>query len=333
MRAVPSETDSAPDRNLALDLVRVTEAAALAASAWIGRGDKEAADGAAVNAMRSILATVPMRGVVVIGEGEKDHAPMLYNGEVIGDGTGPDVDVAVDPIEGTTPTAMGRWGAMSVIAVATRGSMFFPGPIVYMDKLASGPEGLGVVSLELSPRDNVRELAKARHASPRDITVAILDRERHQHLIEEVRSAGARVRLIGDGDVSAAVLTAMPESDVDLLLGVGGSPEAVLGAAAMRCLGGQLQARLWPRDDAEREAAEAQGYPLERIYATEELVASDDVFFAGTGITDAELLQGVRIGRERVLTHSIVMRSRSGTIRRVRAYHQLAKLKAIQLIS
>jgi fructose-1,6-bisphosphatase II len=323
----------APDRNLALDLVRVTEAAALAASAWIGRGQKEAADGAAVGAMRSILQTVPMSGTVVIGEGEKDHAPMLYNGEAIGDGTGPAVDVAVDPIEGTTPTAMGRWGAMSVIAVATRGSMFFPGPIVYMDKLASGPEGVGVVSLEATPTENIRELARARGVSPRDITVAILDRERHAPLIEEVRAAGARIRLIGDGDVSAALLTAMPESDVDLLMGVGGSPEAVLAAAAMRCLGGQLQARLWPRNEDERSRALAAGYDLDRIHRTEDLVASDNVFFAGTGITDAELLQGVRIVGGRVLTHSIVMRSRSGTIRTVRASHQLAKLRAIQLIS
>ncbi|ACU54706.1 fructose-1,6-bisphosphatase, class II [Acidimicrobium ferrooxidans DSM 10331] len=325
--------DRTPDRNLALDLVRVTEAAALAASAWIGRGQKESADGAAVNAMRSILATVPMTGTVIIGEGEKDHAPMLYNGEVIGDGTGPVADVAVDPIEGTTPTAMGRWGAMSVIAVATRGSMFFPGPIVYMDKLASGPEGIGVVALDATPRDNIRELARAKGVAPKDITVAILDRPRHADLIEEVRSAGARVRLIGDGDVSAAVLTAIDESDVDLLMGVGGSPEAVLAAAAMRCLGGQLQARLWPRDTDERDRALAQGYDLEHVFATEELVDSDNVFFAGTGITDAELLRGVRIVGGRVHTHSIVMRSRSGTIRTVRAQHQLTKLRAIQLLS
>lgn len=324
---------TAPDRNLALDLVRVTEAAALAASTWVGRGQKEAADGAAVNAMRSMLATVPMRGTVIIGEGEKDHAPMLYNGELIGDGSGPEVDVAVDPIEGTTPTAMGRWGAMSVIAVATRGSMFFPGPIVYMDKLAVGPDGVGAVSLEATPRDNIEALAKVRGVSPRDITVAILDRERHAALIEEVRAAGARVRLIGDGDVSAAILTAIPESDVDLLMGVGGSPEAVLAAAALRCLGGQLQARLWPRTESERTRALGEGYDLDRIYATEDLVNSDNVFFAGTGITDSELLQGVRVVGGRVNTHSIVMRSRSGTIRRVRASHQLSKLRAIQLVS
>lgn len=325
--------DRTPDRNLALDLVRVTEAAALAASAWIGRGQKESADGAAVNAMRSILATVPMTGTVIIGEGEKDHAPMLYNGEMIGDGTGPEADVAVDPIEGTTPTAMGRWGAMSVIAVATRGSMFFPGPIVYMDKLASGPEGVGVVSLDATPRDNIHELARAKNVAPKDITVAILDRPRHADLIEAVRSAGARVRLIGDGDVSAALLTAIAESDVDLLMGVGGSPEAVLAAAAMRCLGGQLHARLWPRNDDERDRALAQGYELERTFTTEQLVDSDNVFFAGTGITDAELLRGVRVVNGRVHTHSIVMRSRSGTIRTVRAQHQLAKLRAIQLLS
>ena len=322
----------APDRNLAMDLVRVTEAAALAGSAWIGRGEKELADGAAVRAMRSVLATVSMTGTVVIGEGEKDNAPMLFNGELIGDCQGPPVDVAVDPIEGTTPTAMGRWGAMSVMAVATRGSMFFPGPIVYMNKLATGPEGVGVVSLELTPSENIRELAKAKRCQPSDITTVILDRPRHEELIEEVRAAGAKIRLIGDGDVSGAVATALSDVDADILLGVGGSPEAVLAAAGLRCIDGQIQVQLWPRNEAERSAAVAAGYDIDRILTIDDLINSDNCFFAATGLTDSDLLKGVRHRENQLVTHSIVMRSRSKTIRTIEAVHKKEKLRNFALL-
>lgn len=325
--------NSPPDRNLALDLVRVTEAAALASTQWIGRGQKEAADGAAVNAMRSVLGVVSMDGTVIIGEGEKDNAPMLFNGEHVGDGTGPKVDIAVDPIEGTTPTAMGRGGAMSVIAVAGSGSMFFPGPIVYMEKLATGPEGVGVVSLELSPRENVVELARARHCQTSEITVAILERPRHGELIEEVRAAGARVQLIGDGDVAAAILTALPSSNIDMLLGVGGSPEAVIAAAGLQCIDGGIQARLWPRDDDERQRAIDAGYDLTAILSTSDLVTPGDCFFAATGITNSELLRGVRTRQGEAITHSIVMRSRSKTVRTIQAVHRVEKLKNFHLMA
>ncbi|WP_298209882.1 class II fructose-bisphosphatase [Ferrimicrobium sp.] len=321
-----------PDRNLALEIVRVTEAAALASTQWVGRGQKESADGAAVNAMRSVLDVVSMDGTVIIGEGEKDNAPMLFNGEHVGDGTGPKVDIAVDPIEGTTPTAMGRGGAMSVIAIAGTGSMFFPGPIVYMDKLATGPDGVGVVSLDLSPRENVAELAKARHCQTCDITVAILDRPRHQELIEEVRAAGARIFLIGDGDVAAALLTALPSSNIDMLLGVGGSPEAVIAAAGLQCVDGAIQARLWPRDELERQRALDAGYNLDKILHTSDLVNSQDCFFAATGVTDSELLRGVRTHHGEAITHSIVMRSRSKTVRTIEAVHRVEKLKNFHLI-
>ncbi|WP_298342303.1 class II fructose-bisphosphatase [Ferrimicrobium sp.] len=322
-----------PDRNLALEIVRVTEAAALASTQWVGRGQKESADGAAVNAMRSVLDVVAMDGTVIIGEGEKDNAPMLFNGEHVGDGTGPKVDIAVDPIEGTTPTAMGRSGAMSVIAIAGTGSMFFPGPIVYMDKLATGPEGVGAVSLDLSPRENVVELAKARHCQTADITVAILDRPRHEGLIEEVRAAGARIFLIGDGDVAAALLTALPSSNIDMLLGVGGSPEAVIAAASLRCVDGAIQARLWPRDETEKQRAIDAGYDLDKILHTSDLVNSEDCFFAATGITDSELLRGVRTHRDQAITHSIVMRSRSKTVRTIEAVHRVEKLKNFHLMA
>jgi fructose-1,6-bisphosphatase II len=324
--------NQAPDRNIALDLVRVTEAAALAASRWIGRGQKERADGAAVKAMRSVLSTVSMTGTVVIGEGEKDNAPMLFNGEIVGDKKGPEVDVAVDPIEGTTPTAMGRWGAMSVIAVATKGTMFFPGPIVYMDKIATSAIGRGVVSLELEPGENIKELAKAKGCSTAEITAVILDRPRHQELIEQVRSAGARVHLIGDGDVSAAVSTALEEGEADILLGVGGSPEAVISAAALKCLDGHMQARLWPRNDEETKAANEQGYDINKILELDDLVASDNCFFAATGVTDSELLKGVRQRNGNIFTQSIVMRSKSKTLRTIRATHQLEKLRTFSLL-
>jgi fructose-1,6-bisphosphatase II len=315
-----------PDRNLAMELVRVTEAAALAASRWMGRGDKNGADGAAVDAMRIVLDSVPMDGIVVIGEGEKDEAPMLYNGERIGDGTGPLTDIAVDPVEGTTLTALGRGNAISVIAVSERGTMFNPGPCVYMEKIAVGPEGVGVVDITRSASDNIEALAEAKGTSPRDITAVILDRPRHEELIAEVRATGARIRLIPDGDVAGAISTAWPESGADILLGIGGTPEGVITAAALKCMGGELQGRLWPRDDDERRAAIEAGYDLEQVLGTDDLVRGDNCFFAATGITDGELLKGVHFSRRGASTQSLVMRSKSGTVRLVNAQHQLSKL-------
>jgi fructose-1,6-bisphosphatase II len=316
----------APDRNLAMELVRVTEAAALAAARWMGRGDKEGADGAAVDAMRIVLGGVPMDGMVVIGEGEKDEAPMLYNGEHVGDGTPPSADVAVDPIDGTTPTALGRGGALSVIAVSARGTMFNPGPCVYMEKLAVGPEAAGRVSLDLSPTDNIRAVAEAKGESVRDVTAVILDRPRHAALIDEVRGTGARIRLISDGDVAGAIATAWTESGADILLGVGGTPEGVIAAAALKCMGAELQGRLWPRDGDERAAAVKLGYDVDRLLTLDDLVQGDNCFFAATGITDGELLRGVRYDSRGASTESLVMRSRSGTVRRIDARHRLKKL-------
>jgi fructose-1,6-bisphosphatase II len=316
----------APDRNLALELVRVTEAAAMAAARWMGRGDKEGADGAAVDAMRIVLGSVPMDGVVVIGEGEKDEAPMLYNGEEIGDGTPPNTDVAVDPIDGTTPTALGRGGALSVIAVSERGTMFNPGPCVYMEKLAVGPEAAGKVSLQQSASDNIRAVAEAKGESVRDVTAVILDRPRHGDLIEEVRSIGARIRLITDGDVAGAIATAWSASGADILLGVGGTPEGVIAAAALKCMGGELQGRLWPRDAAERAAAVELGYDVERVLGLDDLVSGNNCFFAATGVTDGELLRGVRYDSQGASTDSLVMRSKSGTVRRIDARHRIKKL-------
>ncbi len=324
----PSEIrrPQAPDRNLAMELVRVTEAAAMAAARWMGRGDKDGADAAAVDAMRIVLGGVPMDGVVVIGEGEKDEAPMLYNGEHVGDATPPSADVAVDPIDGTTPTALGRGGALSVIAVSDRGTMFNPGPCVYMEKLAVGPEAAGRVSLELSPTDNIRAVAEAKRESVRDVTAVILDRPRHAELIEEVRSTGARIRLISDGDVAGAIATAWTDSGADILLGVGGTPEGVIAAAALKCMNGELQGRLWPRDDHERAAAVELGYDVDRCLTLDDLVQGDNCFFAATGITDGELLRGVRYDSRGATTESLVMRSRSGTVRRIDARHRLKKL-------
>jgi fructose-1,6-bisphosphatase II len=309
-----------------MELVRVTEAAAMAAARWMGRGDKEGADGAAVDAMRVVLSGVPMDGVVVIGEGEKDEAPMLYNGEHIGDGTPPLTDVAVDPIDGTTPTALGRGGALAVIAVSERGTMFNPGPCVYMEKLAVGPEAAGKVSLDQSATDNIRAVAEAKGESVRDVTAVILDRPRHEDLIEEVRSVGARIRLITDGDVAGAIATAWTESGADILLGIGGTPEGVIAAAALKCMGGELQGRLWPRDDAERDAAITLGYDLGRLLSLDDLIEGDNCFFAATGISDGELLRGVRYDSQGAITESLVMRSKSGTVRRIDARHRLKKL-------
>ncbi|MFO7280162.1 MAG: class II fructose-bisphosphatase [Thermoanaerobacterales bacterium] len=321
-----------PDRNLALELVRVTEAAALAAARWMGRGDKNGADQAAVDAMRIVLETVPMDGVVVIGEGEKDEAPMLYNGERIGDGSPTLTDIAVDPIDGTTLTALGRGNAISVIAVSERGTMFDPGPCVYMEKIAVGPEGVGVIDIERSPSENIAALAEAKGTSPRDITAVILDRDRHADLIAEVRSTGARIRLIPDGDVAGAISTAWPDSGADILFGIGGTPEGVIAAAALKCMGGELQGKLWPRNDEERRAAIDAGYDLDKVIRTDDLVGGDNCFFAATGITDGELLRGVRFTRQGASTQSLVMRSKSGTVRLVNAQHQLSKLARFSAI-
>lgn len=315
-----------------MELVRVTEAAALAASRWVGRGDKEGADGAAVDAMRIVLQTVPMDGIVVIGEGEKDEAPMLYNGERIGDGTPPETDIAVDPVEGTSLTASGLGNAISVIAVSERGSMFDPGPCVYMEKIAVGPDCVGVIDIEASPTENLRAVAKAKGESVRDLTAVILDRPRHAALIDEVRAAGARIRLISAGDVIGAVSTAWPDSGADILFGIGGTPEGVIAAAAMKCMEGELQGKLWPRDDAERAAAEAAGYKLDAVLTTDDLVQGDNCFFAVTGITDGEVLKGVHYDARGATTQSLVMRSKSGTVRRIDARHRLGKLQEFSSI-
>ena len=321
-----SAAKQVPDRNLAMELVRVTEAAALAASRWVGRGDKEGADGAAVDAMRVVLGTVPMDGIVVIGEGEKDEAPMLYNGERIGDGSPPETDIAVDPVEGTSLTASGLGNAISVIAVSERGTMFDPGPCVYMEKIAVGPDSVGVIDITASPTENLQAVAKAKGESVRDLTAVILDRDRHADLIAEVRVAGARIRLISAGDVIGAVSTAWPDSGADILFGIGGTPEGVIAAAALKCMGGEIQGRLWPRNDEERAAAIADGYDLEQVLTTDDLVRSDNVFFAVTGITDGEVLKGVHYDAQGASTQSLVMRSRSGTVRFIEARHRLHKL-------
>jgi fructose-1,6-bisphosphatase II len=317
---------AAPDRNLALELVRVTEAAAMAAGRWVGRGDKVAADQAAVDAMRLMLDTVAMDGVVVIGEGEKDEAPMLFNGEEVGNGSGPEVDVAVDPLEGTRLTALGQPNAIAVIAVAERGTMFFPGAAVYMEKIATGPEAIDAIDIAESPTENVRRVAEAKSCSVRDVTVVVLERDRHDGLIAELREAGARVLLIRDGDVAPSIAAAQPATGVDLLYGIGGTPEGVISAAALKCVGGGIQGRLWPRDDDERQKLVDAGLDPARVLTTDDLVAGEDVFVAATGVTTGALLRGPRRDGDRVYTDSIVMRSRSGTVRRIEGQHQLDKL-------
>lgn len=320
------------DRNLALDLVRVTEAGALAAGRWVGRGDKYGADGVAVDAMRKLINTVQMRGTVVIGEGEKDRAPMLYNGEEVGDGTGPQTDVAVDPIDGTTLTAKGMANAVSVLAVAPRGAMYDPSAVFYMDKLVTGPDAADIVDIRLPIAENISQVAKAKGLGVHDITVCVLDRPRHASLVEKIRAAGARIKFISDGDVAGAINAARPETGVDLLVGVGGTPEGIIAACAMKCLGGVIQGMLWPTDDDERQRAIDAGHDLDRVLTTDDLVAGDDCFFVATGITDGELMHGVRYGsRGTAVTQSIVMRSRSGTIRTITSEHQLEKLKAYSL--
>ncbi len=320
---------SIPDRNLALELVRVTESAATFASRWIGRGDKNAADQAAVDAMRLMINTVSMRGVVVIGEGEKDEAPMLYNGEEVGDGTGPEVDVAVDPLEGTRLTALGMPNAISVIAVAERGTMFFPGAALYMDKIAVGPEAAHAIDIEATPTENLERVADAKGVDVNDLTVVVLERDRHDGLIAELRAAGARVNLIRDGDVAPAIAAAQEGTGVDLLMGIGGTPEGVISAAAIKSVGGAMQGKLWPRDDGERQALVDAGYDLEQVLTTDDLVQGDDVFVAATGVTSGALLRGVRVVHDRVETDSIVMRSRSGTFRRIQASHPLTKIQSL----
>ena len=321
-----------PDRNLALELVRVTEAAAMGAGRFVGRGDKEAADQAAVDAMRLMLDTVAMDGVVVIGEGEKDEAPMLYNGEQVGNGQGPEVDVAVDPLEGTRLTAQGQPNAIAVIAVAERGSMFFPGAAVYMDKIAVGPDAADAIDIEAPAAENVRRVARAKGMHPEDVTVVVLDRDRHADLVRELREVGAKVRLITDGDVAPSIAAARPGTGVDMLMGVGGTPEGVISAAAIKCLGGAIQGRLWPRNDEERQKLVDAGYDVDRVLTTSDLVRGNDVFVAATGVTDGALLDGVRYGGAGAVTESLVMRSRSGTVRRIEAQHRWGKLEQLAAV-
>ena len=318
-----------PDRNLALDLVRVTESAATFASRWIGRGDKNAADQAAVDAMRLMLETVSMAGVVVIGEGEKDEAPMLYNGEHVGDGYGPEVDVAVDPLEGTRLTALGMPNAISVIAVAERGTMFFPGAALYMDKIAVGPEAADAIDINATPGENLERVAEAKEVGVNDLTVVVLERDRHDELIAELREAGARVNLIRDGDVAPAIAAAQVGTGVDLLMGIGGTPEGVISAAAIKCLGGAMQGKLWPRNDDERQRLLDAGYDIDQVLTADDLVQGENVFVAATGVTSGALLRGVRVVGDRVETDSLVMRSRSGTFRRITASHPLSKIQSL----
>ena len=329
--AVPPQFEvapSSPDRNLALELVRVTEAAAMAAGRWVGRGDKNGADGVAVNAMRIMISTIGMRGTVVIGEGEKDNAPMLYNGEEVGDGTGPECDVAVDPIDGTTLMAKGMPNAIAVMAVAERGTMYDSSSVFYMDKLVTGAEAADVVDITAPVAVNIQAVAKAKGGAVEDVTVCILDRPRHEDLVREVREAGARITFISDGDVAGAVMACTEGTGVDLLLGIGGTPEGIITACAVKCLGGTIQARLWPQRKSEFVNAAAAGLDLDAILSTDDLVRSDNVFFVATGITDGELVRGVRYRAGGATTESLVMRSKSGTIRRISSEHRFSKLRA-----
>jgi fructose-1,6-bisphosphatase II len=326
------EAEQPPDRNLAMELMRATEAAALAAGRWMGRGDKNAADGAAVEAMRVVLSSVRMEGIVVIGEGEKDEAPMLFNGEQIGDGSPPSMDIAVDPVDGTTLTALGRGGAIAVIAMSERGTMFDPGPCVYMDKIAAGPAAADVIDIDAPAKANLEAVAKALGEKVSDVTAVILDRDRHTDIIRECRDAGARIRLIPDGDVAGAISVAWRNSGNDILFGIGGTPEGVIAACALKALGGSIQGKLWPRNDEERKSALDAGYDLDKVLMLDDLVAGDDVFFAATGITDGELLRGVRYWGDGAATQSLVMRSKSGTIRVIDAQHHWTKLNAYSAV-
>lgn len=315
-----------PSRNLALELVRVTETAAIAASSWVGRGNKDGADQAAVDAMRKMISTVSMKGVVVIGEGEKDNAPMLYNGEEVGDGTGSPADVAVDPVDGTTLTAKGMNNAISVIALASRGAMFDPSAVFYMEKLVTGPEAADVIDITAPVKVNLQKVAKAKHVDISSLTVVVLDRPRHDQLVKEIREAGARIKFITDGDVAGAVEAARSNTGIDLLMGIGGTPEGIIAACAMKCLGGAIQGRLHPRSDEERAKAIAQGLDLNQILTTDDLVEGDDVFFAATGITDGELLRGVRYGEHHITSNSIVMRGRTKTVRIIETEHPFSSI-------
>jgi fructose-1,6-bisphosphatase II len=327
-------TPAPADRNLAMELVRVTEAAAMAAGRWVGRGDKNGADGVAVNAMRVMISTIGMDGTVVIGEGEKDNAPMLYNGEKVGDGTGAECDVAVDPIDGTTLTAKGMNNAISVLAVSPRGSMYDPSAVFYMRKLVTGPEAADVVDIRYPVAENIHQVAKAKGSRPADVTVVLLDRPRHSQLVDEIRATGARIKFISDGDVAGAIMAARPDTGIDLLLGVGGTPEGIIAACAMKCTGGVIQGQLWPQDDDERQRALDAGHDLDGdfVLSTDDLVTGDDCFFVATGITDGELMRGVRYRAGGATTHSLVMRSRSGTIRSITSEHKLQKLRSFASI-
>jgi fructose-1,6-bisphosphatase II len=318
-----------PTRNLALELARVTEAAAMAAGRFMGRGDKEGADQAAVNAMRIVLQTIEMNGVIVIGEGEKDNAPMLYNGEQVGNGSPPDVDVAVDPIDGTRPLAFGRSNSLATVALAPRGTMFDPGPFVYMNKLCVGPEAKGRINIEAPITENLHAIAKAKGRAVEDLTTIILDRDRHTEMIAEIRKAGARIRLIPDGDVAAALMTAWPDSGVDVLIGIGGTPEGVIAACALRAMGGEIQGKLYARDEDELRRGHEAGYDFDKVLTMDDLVSSEDVFFAATGITDGELLKGVRYFGDGASTDSLVVRGLTGTVRQINAVHRLDKLRQL----
>jgi fructose-1,6-bisphosphatase II len=321
-----------PERNLSFELARVTETAAMAAARWQGRGDKEAADQAAVDGMRLILGSLDIDGVIVIGEGEKDNAPMLYNGERVGTGVGQSWDVAVDPVDGTTLTAHGIPGAIAVIALAERGSMYAPGSMVYMDKIAVGPESAGLIDLEAPIRHNLEQVAKARHKDLNDLTAVILDRPRNQRHIDEVRATGARIRLINDGDIAGAIATTEDHTGIDILLGIGGSPEAVITAAALSCVGGEIQCRLWPRDESERQYANENGHDLERVLTITDLVASDRVLFAATGVTGGEFLEGVEFFGDGAITHSVLMRAKTGSVRHMTSRHDFRKLRKISAL-
>ena len=326
------EFGSDPSRNLALELARVTEAAALASGRFMGRGDKEGADQAAVNAMRIVLQTIDMNGVIIIGEGEKDNAPMLYNGENVGNGSDPEVDVAVDPIDGTRPLAFGRSNSLATVAIAPRGTMFDPGPFVYMNKLAVGPEAKGKIDIERPITDNLKAIARAKRKDVEDLTTIILDRDRHKDMIAEIRKAGARIRQIPDGDVAAALMTAWPDSGVDILIGVGGTPEGVIAACALRAMGGEIQGKLYARDEDELRRGREAGYDFDKVLTMNDLVSSEDVFFAATGITDGELLQGVRYFGDGASTDSLVVRGLTGTVRQITATHRIDKLRQLSAV-
>ena len=326
------QSDLFPDRNLAMELVRVTEAAALASGRWVGRGQKNEGDGAAVNAMRKMINSVEMDGVIVIGEGEKDEAPMLFNGEQVGTGHGAAVDIAVDPVDGTRLMAEGRPNAISVIAAADRGSMFNPQDAFYMNKIAVGPEAVGAIDITKSTAENIKSVAEAKGMRPADITVVVLDRPRHKQLVDDIRAAGAKVRFIMDGDVAGAIAAAQDTSSIDIAMGIGGTPEGVVTACALKCLGGEIQGMLAPQGDEEREKVLAAGHDLDRVLGTNDLVTSDNCYFAATGVTNGDMLRGVTYRKSGATTRSLVMRSKSGTVRFIESQHQLTKLQDYSVV-